>query len=285
MRQSLTIFFIFCLLLEGLAQVRLDFSENSLPLYKTITFRSAALLPDKSTIDMGAIIYGKSYVGVNQQYLIGNYAFGEKANKAIGLLVHIKNRGNLISENAAKLAYNQTVSLNQKYKLSLAATAGLYNIALESTNTTPGASDFAFDSDWSMALKSDTWKASFYYGNITSPEIQLIDEGILYQKYLGTYFDKVITWPSKLKGRGMLNIYRQARQISWRTSYEQELISNFYFSINGNTESLGTSISIEELTLAGGILHIYFGYAFPFFSGHEVVTSPFQLQLSLRVPN
>ena len=279
MRIFLTLATLAVLYLKSSGQVRLDFSENGMPVGETIKYRSAALLPEKTMLQLGSVVYGKSFVGVSQHYIAGNYAFGEQNQRSIGILIHVKNRGSLINESAAKLAYKQSISINEHYDLALAGTGGFYNISLDGTNTTPGASDIAFDSDWSFAIKRNALKASFYYGNINQAEILLIEEGIRYNHYLGTYLENRFTYTNRLTGTIQINWFRQLNRNFWRASYIHELISDIFISLNGNKETLGASFAIDELELAGGVFKVFLGYSFPFFSGNEVVTSPFQVQL------
>lgn len=248
-----------------------------------MSFRSAALLPDYSGLKLGTMDYGSALQGVSQYYLVGNYLFGEESQHSVGLQVHNKDRGNLISETSLKGSYRKEIQLNEESKLSLGINAGFYQIFLKSSPTTQGASDMTLDMDWSVAYAYDNWVFSGYFGNYKPPSVKLIQEEIIYYRYYGVYGGRKIEFPlQQLEGMAEANAYLQNDQIYWRASYSQEFIKNVYAGTSANQESLGFYGGVKEIDMKSLYLDIHFGYSFPTFSTLVNTYTPLQLQLVVR---
>lgn len=123
-------------------------------------------------------------VEVSQYYFTGNYLFGKDKSHTVGLLAHVKDRGNLISKTSLKLAYRKKIKLNYKSELSMSSHVGMYHFYLESTQITPGGRDAALDLGVSIAYQTKTFLLSSFFGNITKPSLVLYQESIVYMRYL-----------------------------------------------------------------------------------------------------
>lgn len=279
MKKNSTILFLFALLTIGLGQTNLDFVENGLPTSETVVFRSSVLLPERTALNFGTIQYGRSFAGVGQYYLVGDYVFGTDSMQTLGLLVHLKDRGNLITETAAKIAYRQSLRINSRLKVALSASAGLYQITLEGTNTTPSGGDQDLDIDVSVGLFAEKWKATVFLGNLNTPELILLDEGIVYAPYYGGSLQRDFIISSIHKGTVQANAFYQLEEIIWQGSYLHEWYGKGLVGVNLSYQSLGFTLGARDIPLSRVKAKVLLGYSFPYTSSTDLALTPFQLQL------
>jgi len=263
-------------------QVSGDFSENSLPLKETISFRSTAVLPTENSLKLGTTIYSSKMQGIAEHYLSSSYLMGKSKTQTIGLQIYLKDRGNLISETSAKFAFRQAIKLNQNQKISLATNVGMYQILLNSTATTQGGSDQAFDIDWSTSYENKTAVLSAYLGNTNQPKLTLLSEAIFYHRYYGAYAEKTFSLTKMYESSAQFNMYWQTSELHWRASFEQEVYQNVLLAVSGNDDSIGFSGAVTNWEVSRKLYaHLYIGYAFPI--SDEVLNNFTPLQIQIGV--
>lgn len=276
----LAIFFVSFYQLS-LGQISEDFSENALPVKETIFFRSSVLMPSQTSAQLSTILYGSKLIKVSQYYLTGTYVFGQEQHQALGLQIHQKNRGNLISETSAKLAFRQFIKLNQKSKIGLSVNTGFYQISLDNTSVTSGGSDQSFDIDWSMAYQTKSWDVAAYFGNLPQPSVQLFDVLIPYDRYYGVYAEKEFEI-AQYTNNVQLNLFWQSDQLQWRSTYEFQLFQHVLVGINGNNKTMGIYGAIQKISLGNWESHFHLGYAFPISNRTNTFLTPLQFQLTVE---
>ncbi|MCP4521292.1 MAG: hypothetical protein GY827_06325 [Cytophagales bacterium] len=270
----------------GMSQMAYDFSENTLPVRETIAFRSSALLPKTTSIQVSSIHYTSNAVGVSQYYLLGNYVFGKSKNKTIGLQIHVKDRGNIIAETSSKLSFRQIIPLSTTSKLALSANLGFYQLFLQSTPTTVGGSNQAFNMDWSVGYEMDSWLFSAYLGNPTEPQLQVLNDLIPYEIYYGIYAQKEFFYSSNYEGSIQLNVFQQTNEIQWRTTCELKAYQYTSIGINANLKSIGFYGAFRDWEVAEGLqMHFHAGYAFAISNENYIDFSPLQFQITLAKRN
>lgn len=271
--------FVFFLLIGTvcLGQIFTDFSENTLPVKETISFRSVAALPNKNSLKVGVV---SKILGVNQYYLTGTYSLGKPKKQLIGVQLHQKNRGDLISESSAKFLFKQSIELNRNNVISFATNLGVYQLFLKSTMTTLGASDHSLDLDLSASFKNHSWLVSVYQGNITQPQLRLFNEKLNYDRYIGIYTEKKFSFFSEKRSVAIFNVFRQSSFINWRSSFTQQVHNNILIGVNGSAYSLGLTAAYFNWEIHQNILgELYFGYSFPVSTTIAKSFTPFQIQV------
>lgn len=273
--------FLICSSLFG--QVPRDFTENALPIREIISFRSSALLPDSTEAKLGATFYGGQIKGVRQYYFVGNYVFGKSQQHTTGLQVHVKNRGNLITETSAKIAYRNKIKLAPRKNLFVSANTGIYQLYLESTNTTPGGGDISFDLDVSLGYQDDNWTFSGYLGNVSNPSITIFDEAIIYKRYYGLYAERRMNLWDRKTSSIQGNIYHQSDNIFWQLGFTQEVYKNILLGTVFNSTQLGLSGALIDQSLGKLLMNLHLGFSLPISSSLVDNYTPIQVQLTFTL--